>query len=66
MATATNTQGSAWRRFIKAIEPWYDWGSSMFERLDGEGEGDGRFFSLEWFGLHITVFYGRQPAKAVG
>lgn len=65
MATATSNHSGMLRRFIKAIEPWYDWGGSVFERLDGEGEGDGRFFTLEWLGLHITIFYGRQPAKAV-
>lgn len=65
MATATNNQSDAWSRLLKAIEPWYDWGDTFFERLDGEGEGDGRFFSMEWFGIHITIFYGRQPRRAV-
>lgn len=53
-------------RLIAVIEPWYDWGATFIERLDGEGEGPGRWISLQWFGLSITVFAGRVPSKREG
>jgi hypothetical protein len=53
----------ALRRFIAAIEPWYDWGATSIERLEGDGEGPGYWLSLEWLGLNFTVFMGRTPPK---
>jgi len=53
-------------RVIKAIEPWYDWGSFGILRVDGDGEGDGRFFAIDWFGLHLMIVVGRTPAKLEG
>ena len=54
------------RRVIKAIEPLYDWGTTFIERIDGDGEGPGRWFSLQWLGLSITVFAGRVPTNREG
>jgi hypothetical protein len=61
----------ALRRFLNAIEPWYDWGTTNTFRLDAqsptfedEAEGDVRFFTLQWFRLHLEIQVGRTP-KAV-
>lgn len=51
------------RRMIDAIEPWYDWGTTDIERLEGDGEGPGGWFTLQWLGLNITVFAGRTPPE---
>lgn len=70
MATATNSKGGALRRFIKAIEPWYDWGTIYVERMDeaadpAGGEGEVPFFQIQWFGIHLGIQIGRTPKKAV-
>jgi hypothetical protein len=54
------------RRALAAMEPWYDWGRTNILAVKDDAEGDGRFFSLDWFGLHVTIFYGRTPAKREG
>jgi hypothetical protein len=71
MATATNNLGGALRRFIEAIEPWYDWGKINFYRLDAverdfsdESEAEGRYFEIQWFGLHLQINVGIVPPKA--
>jgi len=46
---------------LAAIEPWYDWGSTFIERMDEIGEGPGRFAELQWFGINVTLFFGRTP-----
>lgn len=57
------------KRALSAMEPWYNWGSVSVERLDAVSEdhgneGDVRFFDLQWFGLHLSFQFGRQPSKA--
>lgn len=58
------------RRFIAAIEPWYDWGIYHIDRMEGStfdresGVGTARYFQVQWFGLHLHVQIGRTP-KAV-
>jgi hypothetical protein len=58
------------RRFIQAIEPWYDWGRTNTFRLDAkcpkfsdEAEGEVCFFEVQWLGLHFAVQIGRTPPK---
>lgn len=63
MATVVQNTSGALRRFIKAIEPWYDWGDTCIERMDDPGEGPGKFVTLQWLGLNLTLFYGRTPAR---
>lgn len=70
MATVTSNDSGMLRRFIRAIEPWYDWGKVDFFRLDAkerdfsdESEGEGRFFALQWFGLHLQIEVGIVPPK---
>jgi len=63
--TVTIERRGALRRFIKAIEPWYDWGDTYIERLEDAGEGPGKFFTLQWLGISLTLFYGRTPARRV-
>lgn len=65
MASAINRDGivTVARRALKAIEPWYDWGRTSINRIDANGEGPGRFFELQWFGLNITIFIGRTPKR---
>jgi hypothetical protein len=70
MATATNKTDGAWRRFIKAIEPWYNWGMILVERMDeleetrqAGGEGEVGYFELQWLGIHFEMQIGRLPAK---
>ena len=53
---------AALQRFARAIEPWYDWGLSGWDRLDERGSGEGRYFELEWFGLKLMIAFGRRPA----
>ncbi|MEH3122004.1 MAG: hypothetical protein PGN16_08500 [Sphingomonas phyllosphaerae] len=66
---------AALRRFITAVEPWYNWGEISVERMqklrldDGGrvcsgGEGEVRFFEIQWLGVHFAVQVGRTP-KAV-
>jgi hypothetical protein len=64
MATVvTNDPRGAYRRFVKAIEPWYDWGNTFIERMDDESEGPGRFVSVQWLGISFTLFFGRIPKR---
>jgi hypothetical protein len=63
MATSVANNGGLIRRFIKAVEPWYDWGTTYIERIEAPGEGPGRFFTIQWLGLSLTVFYGRTPKR---
>lgn len=76
MATVTNNQGSAWRRLIKAIEPWYDWGTvetfslellsnKAAGRYGDESTGPVRFFTFQWLGLHLHFEIGRTPTREV-
>jgi hypothetical protein len=57
----------ALRRFVKAIEPWYDWGLYHVERMDGarcdsaSGVGTVRYFEIQWLGVHLHVQIGRTP-----
>jgi hypothetical protein len=39
---------------------------SCMERWDGKGEGPGRHFAFEGFGISFSIFYGRMPAKREG
>lgn len=66
---------AAWRRFITAVEPWYNWGETYVERMqelrvaDGGrietgGEGPVRYFEVQWLGVHFAIHIGRTP-KAV-
>ncbi|WP_019516898.1 hypothetical protein [Sphingomonas sp. Mn802worker] len=48
---------------MQAIEPWYDFGPAGIDSVQHEVSGEGRYFSLDWFGLHLTVFYGRTPKR---
>ena len=72
--SGSREQGSIaaiWRRFITAIEPWYDWGNdATIWRLDqverdfsDESEGEAYRFELQWFGLHFAIVIGRVPPK---
>lgn len=51
-----------WHEMAPQIERGYD--SNGMERWDGLGEGPCRHFGFEGFGLSISIFYGRMPAKA--
>lgn len=54
---------------LRAIEPWYNWGSVNVERMDeigkgrSAGEGEVSFFDLQWLGIHIGVQIGRTPKR---
>ncbi|OQW44352.1 MAG: hypothetical protein A4S16_03430 [Proteobacteria bacterium SG_bin6] len=50
-------------RALAAIEPHYNWGSTLIDRLDAPGEGEGRFVELQWLGINLTLFYGRTPPR---
>jgi hypothetical protein len=54
---------SVFRRALRAIEPWYHWGTTFIERLDGDGEGPGYHVSLQWLGVSFTLFFGRTPRR---
>jgi hypothetical protein len=56
---------SKFRRAIRAVEPWYDWGVSGITRVDERGEGYGRFFTVDFLGIHLMIMFGRTP-KACG
>jgi predicted porin len=54
------------RRIIAAIEPWYDWGKISITNLDARTEsetveGDVRYVDLQWFGIHLSIQFGRTP-----
>uniref|UniRef100_UPI0035CAADEE hypothetical protein n=1 Tax=uncultured Sphingomonas sp. TaxID=158754 RepID=UPI0035CAADEE len=65
---------AAARRFIAALEPWYNWGTASVERMQGMhlvdgysvamAEGEVRFFEIQWLGVHLEIQLGRTP-KAV-
>lgn len=70
MITATISSGL--RRFIAAVEPWYDLGEIHVERMqeirvdDGGrlqtgGEGPVRYFQIQWLGIHVGFQIGRTP-----
>jgi len=59
---ATRAIASA-KSLLRTLEPDYDFGPYGWERLDGEGEGEGRHIQLEWLGLKISIAVGRRPAK---
>lgn len=42
----------------------YDWGRCFMEPLVSGPSFDGRFFTLEWFGLHVTIYIGCLPKGA--
>jgi len=62
-ATVINPRRRLGSRILEAIEPWYDFGRASIDSVKDDVSGDGRFFSLDWFGLHLTVFYGRTPKR---
>lgn len=66
VATFERSTNARLRRLIKAIEPWYDWGTFGISRVDGRGEGDGRFFEIDLFGLHLLIVVGRTPRPSEG
>jgi hypothetical protein len=57
----------ALRRALAAIEPWYDWGTIIVERMQGinkersNGEGEVGFVDLQFLGVHGGVQFGRTP-----
>jgi hypothetical protein len=51
------------RRVLAALEPWYDFDPGGIDSVKDDVAGDGRFFSIDWFGLHLTVFDGRTPKR---
>lgn len=59
---------SIMKRAIKAVEPWYNWGTIYIERLDAAteaemSEGEARFFDIQWLGLHLSIHIGRTPSR---
>jgi predicted porin len=58
------------RRIIAAIEPWYDWGKISITNLDARTEsetveGDVRYVDLQWFGIHLSIQFGRTPKRVL-
>lgn len=51
----------ALRNWLKRLEPTYDWGSVLWERMDLRGEAAARFFEIEWLGFRVQVMFGRTP-----
>lgn len=56
------------RRIIAAVEPWYDWGTISITKLDALSEdeiveGDVRYVDLQWFGIHLSLQFGRTPRR---
>ncbi|WBO22300.1 hypothetical protein [Sphingomonas abietis] len=56
-----STETSIFRRFIAAVEPWYQWGPAGISSVRDEIDGDGWQFSIDWFGLHLMIIVGRTP-----
>jgi len=54
---------AAVKSLVRTLEPDYAFGPYGWERLDGEGEGDGRYFDFEWLGIKVSIAVGRRPAK---
>jgi hypothetical protein len=52
------------KRLLTAIEPWYDWSAYGLLGLRDDTCVDGHHVTLEWFGFHIMLAFGRLPAKA--
>jgi len=67
VSAAVTATGGALRRLVTsilaAVEPWYDFGRACIDSVQHDVSGDGRFFSIDWLGLHLTVFYGRTPKQ---
>lgn len=67
--TADVRPANPWHRIVRAIEPWYDWGTIYIERMQGTtldrsgGEGGVRYFQLQWFGLHLGFQIGTTPKR---
>lgn len=56
----------ALRKIIAAVEPWYDWGTISVTNLNARSEneiveGDVRYVDLQWFGIHLSLQFGRTP-----
>ncbi len=72
MADAVNMpRRSAFQRFLAAIEPWYDWGTTNTVNIDArtfdeQVEGEVRYFEIQWFGLHFAVHFGLTPRRGGG
>lgn len=55
-------------RVLRAITPWYDWGTVNVSNMDAataadEVHGDVRYFDLQWFGIHLGFQSGRTPRR---
>ncbi|MEG8040590.1 hypothetical protein QP166_15040 [Sphingomonas sp. LR60] len=72
MTTVATTISGGLRRFIAAVEPWYDSGEIHVERMqeirinDGGrlqtgGEGPVRYLQIQWLGIHLGFQIGRTP-----
>lgn len=55
---------------ISRLEPWYHWGvidtyrlDSLTGDFDDEVTGEVRFFTIQWFGIHIGITIGRTPQE---
>lgn len=55
---------AVWDEMSPAFMRGYD--KAGTERWDGKGVGPGCHFGFEGFGLSISIFYGRMPAKREG
>jgi hypothetical protein len=49
------------KRGWSAIEPWYDWGEFGLVSIRNEVAGDGRFFNIDFLGLHLLIVVGLTP-----
>ncbi len=61
---------TAWGRFTRAIEPWWDYGTSDIARLDthsrdfdDESCGEAYAFQIQWLGFHFEITVGRTPPR---
>jgi hypothetical protein len=52
---------AAWDEMAPAVSYQYD--KCGMERWDGKGEGPGRCFAFEGFGISFSLFFGRMPSK---
>jgi hypothetical protein len=53
---------------VRAVEPWYDWGSINVVNMDAQSfddqvEGEVRYFDIQWFGIHLGFQIGRTPSR---
>lgn len=51
------------RAFWRKVEPWYNWGPASISSVKDEAEGEGRYFEIDWLGLHVSILYGRTPTS---